>query len=51
MEDKKKEALEDGPHGVDRFSCNGYGLVLDGKPVEPIDKTDEIEEVEEPDKE
>lgn len=49
---KTKRAPIEGPNGVDRWSCNGYGLTLDGKPVEPPpaenDKNiDEIEEIEE----
>lgn len=34
-----RSAPEDGPHGVDRWSCNGYGLRLNGEPVEPLPDT------------
>ena len=50
---KKKTAPDEGPHGVDRWSCNGYGLMLNGKPVPPPDHDDDekdidmIEEIEE----
>ena len=43
---KKMKAPEEGPHGVDQWSCNGYGLVLGGKKVEPIEEPD-IDEIEE----
>lgn len=45
MADTKK-APEEGPHGVDQWSCNGYGLILNGKKVEPV-KEPEIDEIEE----
>lgn len=45
-------APEEGPHGVDRWTSNGYGLIIDGKPVEPISEAeksqmDEVEEISE----
>lgn len=42
-------APEEGPHGVDRWTSNGYGLIIDGKPVEPISEAEEsqMDEVEE----
>lgn len=50
---KKKQATApiDGPDGVDRWSSNGYGLMLDGEPVIPVpekieDQIDELEETE-----
>lgn len=48
MADKKREAPADGRDGIDRFSCNGYGLKLDGVDVKPVatEETEEIEEVE-----
>lgn len=30
----KKKAPIDGPDGVDRWTSNGYGLIIDGKKVE-----------------
>lgn len=46
---ERKKAPAEGPHGVDRWTSNGYGLVIDGKPVEPpAEETEqEIEEIEE----
>lgn len=46
MKKKKKPTLapEEGPHGVDRWTSNGYGLMLDGKPVEPPEEDEETEE-------
>lgn len=48
MAETKKVPVE-GPHGVDRWTSNGYGLVIDGKKVEPPSETDEkdIDEIEE----
>lgn len=43
----KKAAPAEGPKGVDRWTSNGYGLILDGKPVEVDEDIDEIEEIEE----
>lgn len=42
---KKNTAPDEGPHGVDRWSCNGYGLMLDGKPVPPPDHEAENEDI------
>lgn len=48
MADKRKLASEEGPHGVDRWTSNGYGLTIGGKKVEPQDEADDqIEEIEE----
>ncbi len=50
MADKRKIAPEEGPHGVDRWTSNGYGLMINGIPVEPPedeDDTDEIDVIEE----
>ena len=40
---------EEGPHGVDRWTSNGYGLTIGGKKVVPEDEEVEknIEEIEE----
>lgn len=52
---KSKMAPEEGPDGVDRWTCNGLGMFLDGKPVPQVElpdynspdyKFDDIEEVE-----
>ena len=45
-ETKKKKAPEEGPHGVDRWTSNGYGLTISRKKVEPPEE-DDIEEIEE----
>lgn len=38
----KKQAPDEGPNGVDRWTSNGYGLIFDGKPVVPQnDENDE----------
>ena len=51
MDDITKKAPEEGPHGVDRWTSNGYGITIGGKKVEPPDtKQDEnqnIDEIEE----
>lgn len=44
---KTKQAPEEGPHGVDRWTSNGYGLTIGGKKVEPPSQEDDIDEVEE----
>lgn len=36
MKDKRRPAPADGPDGIDRWGTNGYGLMLDGKPVTPV---------------
>lgn len=41
---KPRKAPEEGPHGVDRWTSNGYGLTLDGKKVEPPPEEREEEE-------
>ena len=38
MEDKKPMAPEEGPHGVDRWTSNGFGLTIDGIEVTPAAK-------------
>lgn len=38
-EKKPRLAPENGPHGIDRWSGNGYGLRLNGEPVEPLPDT------------
>lgn len=51
MADKKNKAPAEGPHGVDRWTSNGYGLTVNGKKVEtPKEKDDrksQIDEIEE----
>lgn len=46
---ERKTAPAEGPHGVDRWTSNGYGLTINGKKVEPPAEEDdtEVEEVEE----
>lgn len=45
--EERKNAPAEGPHGVDRWTSNGYGLVINGKKVEPPEEdVDEIEEEE-----
>jgi hypothetical protein len=46
---ESKHAPTEGPHGVDRWTSNGYGLTIGGKKVEPPadENEQEIEEVEE----
>ena len=46
---ERKQAPVEGPHGVDRWTSNGYGLTINGKKVEPpAEETEqEIEEIEE----
>lgn len=44
MADKKIKAPEEGPCGVDRWSCNGYGLTVNGKKVEPPKEEDNADE-------
>lgn len=48
MAAQKKAPLE-GPHGVDRWTSNGYGLTIGGKKVEPPAEEQEtdVEEIEE----
>ena len=41
MEEKQPMAPEAGPHGVDRWTSNGYGLTIDGIEVTPASKEDE----------
>ena len=41
MEDKKPMAPEEGPHGVDRWTSNGFGLTIDGIEVTPAAKENE----------
>lgn len=52
MTDKRKIAPDEGPHGVDRWTSNGYGITVNGKKVEPPDEKDtpetqEIDDIEE----
>lgn len=56
MTAKRRKAPEEGPHGVDRWTSNGYGLTIGGKKVEPPKETDNqnpteknIDEIEEVD--
>ena len=41
MEEKQTIAPEEGPHGVDRWTSNGFGLTLDGIEVTPSKKENE----------
>lgn len=50
---KQNMAPEEGPNGVDRWTSNGYGIRIDGKPIKEYvpeekdeDEIDEIDEVE-----
>jgi hypothetical protein len=52
MEENRNKAPADGPDGIDAWAGNGYGLMLDDKPMKPWDEketpkkdTEEIEEV------
>lgn len=48
MAEKKNLIPEEGPHGIDRWTSNGYGITLDGKEVEPpAEEDDNIDEIEE----
>lgn len=47
---ERKKAPAEGPHGVDRWTSNGYGLEINGKKVDPPAEkeeqdVDEIDEV------
>lgn len=43
-----KKAPAEGPHGVDRWTSNGYGLTINGKKVEPpAEEEQDIVEIEE----
>ena len=44
---KRKQAPEEGPHGVDRWTSNGYGLTINGKKVDPPAEDDNVEDIEE----
>lgn len=41
MTAKRRKAPEEGPHGVDRWTSNGYGLTIGGKKVEPPKENDQ----------
>lgn len=41
MEEHTSRAPEEGPHGVDRWTSNGYGLTIDGIDVKPSVKENE----------
>ena len=50
MDENRKKAPEEGPNGVDRWTCNGYGLTVNGKKVEPPEvenQEPDIDEIEE----
>lgn len=50
MAENRKKAPEEGPNGVDRWTCNGYGLTVNGKKVEPPEaekQNPDIDEIEE----
>lgn len=46
---ERKKAPAEGPHGVDGWTSNGYGLMINGKKVEPPAEEEEqdIDEIEE----
>lgn len=46
---KTNTAPAEGPNGVDGWTTNGYGLLINGKNVEPTaeEKEQDIEEIEE----
>ena len=44
---KNKKAPEEGHNGVDAWTSNGYGLILDDKKVEPPKEEQDIDEIEE----
>lgn len=45
---ENKKAPAEGPHGVDRWTSNGYGLTINGKTVEPpAEEEQDIVEIEE----
>lgn len=45
---ENKNAPAEGPNGVDGWTTNGYGLLINGQNVEPpADEEQEIEEIEE----
>jgi len=35
---EQRKAPKEGPHGVDAWTCNGYGLILDGKEADPVEE-------------
>lgn len=39
MADKREFAPAEGPDGVDRWTSNGYGLIIGGKKVKPAETT------------
>lgn len=52
MAENNKKAPDEGPNGVDRWTSNGYGLVVNGKKVNPPEEeqgithaVDEIDEI------
>ena len=43
-----KKAPAEGPHGVDAWTSNGYGLTIGGKKVKPlVEEEQDTEEIEE----
>lgn len=51
MAENRKQAPLEGPNGVDRWTCNGYGLTVNGKKVEPPEETEQNPEIDEIDEE
>lgn len=48
MAEKRKTAPAEGPNGVDRWTSNGYGLIVNGEKAEPEKpKEDKIDVVRE----
>lgn len=43
-----KKAPAEIPQGVDAWTCNGYGLTIGGKKVEPlVEEEQDVDEIEE----
>ena len=40
---ERKQAPPEGPHGVDRWTSNGYGICVNGEPIDPPEE-EETEE-------
>lgn len=38
---KKSQAPEEGPNGIDRWTCNGYGLCIDGIKVKSSEEKED----------
>ena len=40
MDENKIREPEEGPNGVDRWTSNGFGLMIDGKEVVPPEESE-----------